>query len=205
MWWHGGVHTGTGCPSGNSVLVGSGWLTADTYSSPFHLPTANQPTSQPVLGAYPLTLPLLNPYPLQKHHLAREVFLMQIRDACSLSCVLRHAHVLTPRQFQAGGGLGEDVFVCEYQYDSAWQVGACLRRWIAARTRGGVSGGREDVSICKCLYDSAWQVGSRLSREGGKEGSAYEACLCARSRTYGSAWQAGDLFLRACEHRWAHG
>jgi hypothetical protein len=64
---------------------------------------------------------------LQRHHLAREVFLTQLRDADSIDAVLRYAHVLGPREFAAGAAcsaLGEDVFVCEYEYDSAWQVGA---------------------------------------------------------------------------------
>lgn len=63
---------------------------------------------------------------LQAHHLAREVFLTQQRDTNSMESVLRAAHVLQPRDFAAGAAcsaLGEDVFVCEYAYDSAWQVG----------------------------------------------------------------------------------
>ncbi|KAL4434835.1 hypothetical protein ABPG77_005362 [Micractinium sp. CCAP 211/92] len=60
----------------------------------------------------------------QAHHLAREVFLTQLRDTNSMEAVLRAAHVLPPRDFAAGAAcsaLGEDVFVCEYGYDSAWQ------------------------------------------------------------------------------------
>lgn len=60
----------------------------------------------------------------QAHHLAREVFLTQLRDTNSMEAVLRCAHVLPPRDFSAGAAcsaLGEDVFVCEYAYDSAWQ------------------------------------------------------------------------------------
>lgn len=53
---------------------------------------------------------------------------MQQRDAASLHAVLRRAHVLAPADFQARGGAGgEDVFVCEYQYDEAWQVGGWVR------------------------------------------------------------------------------
>ena len=62
---------------------------------------------------------------LQRHHLAREVFLTPVCDANPLDAALRPAHVLPPRDFAAGGAcsrLGEDVFVCEYQYDAAWQV-----------------------------------------------------------------------------------
>ncbi|KAL4423946.1 hypothetical protein ABPG75_001247 [Micractinium tetrahymenae] len=60
----------------------------------------------------------------QAHHLAREVFLTQLCDSNSMESVLRVAHVLPPRDFSAGAAcsaLGEDVFVCEYAYDSAWQ------------------------------------------------------------------------------------
>ncbi|EFN52332.1 hypothetical protein CHLNCDRAFT_139139 [Chlorella variabilis] len=60
----------------------------------------------------------------QRHHLARELFLTQQRDGDSMDAILRGAHVLGLREFGAGAAcsaLGEDVFVCEYQYDSAWQ------------------------------------------------------------------------------------
>ncbi|PRW61222.1 Origin recognition complex subunit 1 [Chlorella sorokiniana] len=59
----------------------------------------------------------------QRHHLAREVFLLSTRDVASVESILRRAHVLPPREFGTGASsrLGEDVFVCEYQYDEAWQ------------------------------------------------------------------------------------
>jgi hypothetical protein len=70
---------------------------------------------------------------LQRHHLAREVFLSQQRDSDTMDAILRRAHVLSPRDFGSGAacsGLGEDVFVCEYLYDSAWRVrqagGGCV-------------------------------------------------------------------------------
>lgn len=60
----------------------------------------------------------------QRHHLAREMFLTQLRDSDSMDAILRPAHVLDPHAFGKGAAcseLGEDVFVCEYVYDSAWQ------------------------------------------------------------------------------------
>ena len=52
---------------------------------------------------------------------------MQQRDADGLETILRRAKVLSPQAFAApGDGGGEDVFVCEYQYDSAWQVGGLV-------------------------------------------------------------------------------
>jgi hypothetical protein len=53
------------------------------------------------------------------------MFLTQLRDSDSMDAILRPAHVLDPHAFGKGGAcseLGEDVFVCEYLYDSAWQV-----------------------------------------------------------------------------------
>ena len=46
-------------------------------------------------------------------------------------------YVLPPREFGSGSSskLGEDVFVCEYQYDEAWQASCC---WVF-RHLGGTS------------------------------------------------------------------
>ena len=47
-------------------------------------------------------------------------------------------HVLPPREFGAtntSSKLGEDVFVCEYQYDEAWQVRGLLWRPGCAKWR----------------------------------------------------------------------
>ena len=64
------------------------------------------------------------PLPLgaQHHHAAREVFLTQLRDVEGMEVVLRRAHALLPAEFRRSSALGEDVFMCEYEYDMTWQV-----------------------------------------------------------------------------------
>lgn len=57
---------------------------------------------------------------LQKHHTAREVFLTQGVDNNSVESLWRHAQVCLPDAVEEA--LGDDVFSCEYEYDTVWQV-----------------------------------------------------------------------------------
>lgn len=59
----------------------------------------------------------------QHHHAAREVFLSPLQDEASLSCVLRRTSVISMDSYLRGGDgdIGNDAFVCEYEYDFAWQ------------------------------------------------------------------------------------
>lgn len=59
----------------------------------------------------------------QAHHAAREVFLTHTRDVNDAATLLRHAHVLPAGEFWgAPPELGDDVFLCDYEYDEAWQA-----------------------------------------------------------------------------------
>ena len=70
------------------------------------------------------------------------MFLTQQRDVNDVDTLHRAATVLPPAQFFGGGAAaaGDDVFLCEYEYDTAWQVGgpaaapacacACQRVWV---------------------------------------------------------------------------
>ena len=117
-----GRHSSAGRGRGSGHCGTDGWGKAQP---PLH----SDPTPAPLWlprRCLLLTPPLLLPCPLsQRHHLAREVFLSQQRDGDTMDAILRRAHVLSPRDFGSGAacsGLGEDVFVCEYLYDSAWRV-----------------------------------------------------------------------------------
>ena len=58
---------------------------------------------------------------MQKHHAAREVFLTQMVDNNDVESLWRHAQVCLPDAFETA--VGDDVFICEYEYDTVWQVG----------------------------------------------------------------------------------
>ena len=60
---------------------------------------------------------------MQKHHGAREVFLTQQVDNNEMELLLRVARVCSPARIQ-DFDTENDVFVCEYEYDTAWQVRA---------------------------------------------------------------------------------
>jgi len=86
---------------------------------------------------------------LKAHHLAREVFLTQQRDANSIESILRLAHVLPLRDFCSGAAcsrLGEDVFACDYLYDSAWQVEGVPERCPEGHPGGFIGRG------CDCVH-----------------------------------------------------
>lgn len=58
--------------------------------------------------------------PVQKHHAAREVFLTQMVDNNDVESLWRPAQVCLPDTFDRT--TGDDVFICEYEYDTVWQV-----------------------------------------------------------------------------------
>ena len=61
---------------------------------------------------------------LQNHHAAREVFLTQMVDNNDVESLWRPAQVCLPDAFEKA--LGDDVFLCEYEYDNVFQVCALL-------------------------------------------------------------------------------
>ena len=61
---------------------------------------------------------------MQKHHAAREVFLTQMVDNNDVESLWRPAQVCLPDAVEKA--VGDDVFICEYEYDTVWQVGRVL-------------------------------------------------------------------------------
>ena len=37
-----------------------------------------------------------------------------------MESVLRHCHVMTPKEYAKASDEGDDVFLCEYEYDIHW-------------------------------------------------------------------------------------
>lgn len=57
---------------------------------------------------------------MQKHHAAREVFLTQQVDNNGVESLWRPVQVCLPDAIEQA--VGDDVFMCEYEYDTVWQV-----------------------------------------------------------------------------------
>ena len=57
---------------------------------------------------------------MQNHHAAREVFLTEMVDNNGVESLWRPAEVCLPDACEKA--LGDDVFICEYEYDTVWQV-----------------------------------------------------------------------------------
>lgn len=57
---------------------------------------------------------------MQKHHAAREVFLTQMVDNNDVESLWKPAQVCLLDACDKAEG--DDVFICEYEYDTVWQV-----------------------------------------------------------------------------------
>ena len=57
---------------------------------------------------------------LQKHHAAREVFLTEMVDNNDIGCLWKPVQVCLPAEFEKAAG--DDVYLCEYEYDTQFQV-----------------------------------------------------------------------------------
>eukprot|EP00963_Diacronema_lutheri_P008823 scaffold776_cov347-Pavlova_lutheri.AAC.21 len=57
----------------------------------------------------------------QKHHGAREIFISRHVDDNDVSSLVRSCKVYTPEKFRTCCHEDDDVYMCEYEYDPAWQ------------------------------------------------------------------------------------
>ena len=57
----------------------------------------------------------------QKHHGAREIFISRHVDENDASSLVRPCKVYAPEKFQRCCHEDDDVYMCEYEYDPAWQ------------------------------------------------------------------------------------
>ena len=57
----------------------------------------------------------------KNHHIARELFLSRHYDAANVECIFRHASVISMAEYNRCGEIGDDVFVCDYEYDNVWR------------------------------------------------------------------------------------
>ncbi|KAK1282070.1 hypothetical protein QJS10_CPB22g01379 [Acorus calamus] len=56
----------------------------------------------------------------QPHNLRREVYSTNDCGEIELESVVRHCYVMSPKEFAKANDEGDDVFLCEYEYDVCW-------------------------------------------------------------------------------------
>ncbi|CAA0805789.1 Origin of replication complex subunit 1A [Striga hermonthica] len=56
----------------------------------------------------------------QSHNLRRELYRTNDFADIEMASVIRHCYVMAPKDFSVAGNGGDDVFLCEYEYDIKW-------------------------------------------------------------------------------------
>ncbi|KAI3449954.1 hypothetical protein Pfo_006619 [Paulownia fortunei] len=56
----------------------------------------------------------------QPHNLRRELYRTNDFADIEMESIIRHCYVMTPKEFSNAGNEGDDVFLCEYEYDIQW-------------------------------------------------------------------------------------
>ncbi|XP_057973097.1 origin of replication complex subunit 1B-like [Malania oleifera] len=56
----------------------------------------------------------------QPHNLRRELYGTNDFADIEMECILRHCYVMNPKDFAKANNEGDDVFLCEYEYDIHW-------------------------------------------------------------------------------------
>lgn len=56
----------------------------------------------------------------QPHNLKRELYRANDFADVEMESVIRHCYVMSPKEFAKAGNEGDDVFLCEYEYDIQW-------------------------------------------------------------------------------------
>ncbi|KAK6925639.1 Zinc finger, PHD-finger [Dillenia turbinata] len=56
----------------------------------------------------------------QPHNLRRELYRTNDFADVEMESIIRHCHVMNPKEFSKASSDGDDVFLCEYEYDIHW-------------------------------------------------------------------------------------
>ncbi|KAL0435415.1 UNVERIFIED_CONTAM: Origin of replication complex subunit [Sesamum radiatum] len=56
----------------------------------------------------------------QPHNLRRELYRTNDFADIEMESIIRHCYVMSPKEFSKAGNDGDDVFLCEYEYDIQW-------------------------------------------------------------------------------------
>ncbi|GAA0142289.1 replication origin binding protein [Lithospermum erythrorhizon] len=82
----------------------------------------------------------------QPHNLRRELYRTNDYADAEMESIIRHCFVMNPKDFSKAGNEGDDVFLCEYEYDIHWHS---FKR-IANIDEVGEEDASEDDSASSC-------------------------------------------------------
>ncbi|KAK2385257.1 cell division control protein B [Trifolium repens] len=85
----------------------------------------------------------------QPHNLSRELYRTNDFANIEMESVLRHCSVMTPKEYAKASDEGDDVFLCEYEYDIRWHSFKRLADIDDERENSDDSDGDEDWNVDK--------------------------------------------------------
>ncbi|KAH7862007.1 hypothetical protein Vadar_033606 [Vaccinium darrowii] len=85
----------------------------------------------------------------QPHNLRREIYQTNDFADIEMESVLRHCYVMNPKEFADAKNEGDDVFICEYEYDIHWHSFKRLADIDHGEEDGGEAQSDEDWNSCK--------------------------------------------------------
>ncbi|XP_019448316.1 PREDICTED: origin of replication complex subunit 1-like isoform X2 [Lupinus angustifolius] len=85
----------------------------------------------------------------QPHSLSRELYRTNDFADIEMESVLRHCFVLTPNEYAKACGAGDDIFLCEYEYDIHWHSFKRLADIENEREDGHETDSDEDWNLSK--------------------------------------------------------
>ncbi|XP_010247189.1 PREDICTED: origin of replication complex subunit 1A-like [Nelumbo nucifera] len=84
----------------------------------------------------------------QPHNLRRELYRTNDFADIEMESVLRHCYVMNPKEFSKANNEGDDVFLCEYEYDIHWHSFKRIAE-IDNNDEDGEADSDEDWDSCK--------------------------------------------------------
>ncbi|RDX81697.1 Origin of replication complex subunit 1A, partial [Mucuna pruriens] len=83
----------------------------------------------------------------QSHNLRRELYRSNDFADIEMESVLIHCYVMTPQEYAKAGNEGDDVFLCEYEYDIHWHSFKRLADIDSERENGEETDSDEDWNL----------------------------------------------------------
>ncbi|CAJ1955640.1 unnamed protein product [Sphenostylis stenocarpa] len=85
----------------------------------------------------------------QPHNLRRELYRTNDFADIEMESVLRHCYVMIPKEYAKANNMGDDVFLCEYEYDINWHSFKRLADIDNERENGEETDSDEDWNVDK--------------------------------------------------------
>ncbi|KAG9449492.1 hypothetical protein H6P81_009457 [Aristolochia fimbriata] len=85
----------------------------------------------------------------QPHNLRRELYRTNDYTSIEMESIIRHCQILNPKEFSKASNEGDDVFLCEYEYDVNWHSFKRVMEANNEEENGGKADSDEDWDLCK--------------------------------------------------------